>query len=173
MPRSRLSSSWGLGLLFAVFTLSGGAGLIYESIRSHYLKLFLGHAGYAQTLVLAIFMGGMALGSWLAARYSHRWRNLLLGYAAAEAVIGIIALGFHPTFVIATEAAFDHLLPGLGVTAAAIVKWILGTALILPQSVLLGMTFPLMSGGLIRRDPATPGATLALLYFANSLGAGI
>ena len=46
-------------LLFAV---SGFSGLIYESIRSHYLKLFLGHAAYAQILALAIFVGGMAIG---------------------------------------------------------------------------------------------------------------
>ena len=49
-------------MLFLLFTISGFAGLIYESIWSHYLKLFLGHAAYAQTLVLAIFMGGMARG---------------------------------------------------------------------------------------------------------------
>jgi spermidine synthase len=48
--------------LLAVFVVSGFTGLIYESIWSHYLRLFLGHAAYAQTLVLAIFMGGMALG---------------------------------------------------------------------------------------------------------------
>ncbi len=53
--------------LLAVFIVSGFTGLIYESIWSHYLKLFLGHAAYAQTLVLAIFMGGMALGSWAVA----------------------------------------------------------------------------------------------------------
>ena len=31
-------------LLFFIFVVSGFAGLIYESIWSHYLKLFLGHA---------------------------------------------------------------------------------------------------------------------------------
>ena len=56
--------------LLAVFTLSGFTGLIYESIWSHYLKLFLGHAAYAQTLVLAIFMGGMAIGAWAVGRNS-------------------------------------------------------------------------------------------------------
>jgi spermidine synthase len=35
------------------------------------------------------------------------------------------------------------------------------------------MTFPLISGGLIRRWPARPGETLATLYFTNSLGAAI
>jgi len=63
--------------LLAVFVVSGFTGLIYESIWSHYLKLFLGHAAYAQTLVLAIFMGGMALGSWAVAYYSARLRHLL------------------------------------------------------------------------------------------------
>src|SRR6267143_5385013 len=37
-------------VFFLLFTVSGFAGLIYESIWSHYLKLFLGHAAYAQTL---------------------------------------------------------------------------------------------------------------------------
>src|SRR5204863_8825366 len=45
--------------------------------------------------------------------------------------------------------------------------------LILPQSILLGTTFPLMSAGLIRRYPAAPGESLAMLYFTNSLGASI
>ena len=53
-------------MFFAIFAVSGFSGLIYESIWSHYLKLFLGHAAYAQSLVLSIFMGGMALviGAW-------------------------------------------------------------------------------------------------------------
>src|SRR5438132_3627871 len=98
-------------VFFLLFTVSGFAGLIYESIWSHYLKLFLGHAAYAQTLVLALFMGGMAIGSWLCSRMSGRWINLLRGYALAEALIGIAALVFHPLFVAATGAAYDSWLP--------------------------------------------------------------
>src|SRR3954470_22210078 len=93
---------------FLLFAVSGFAGLIYESIWSHYLKLFLGHAAYAQTLVLALFMGGMAIGAWLCSRLSSRWRNLLRGYAAAEALIGLAALAFHPIFVGVTGMAYDH-----------------------------------------------------------------
>jgi spermidine synthase len=55
--------------LLTVFFISGFTGLIYESIWSQYLKLFLGHAAYAQTVVLAIFMGGMAFGSSRVARH--------------------------------------------------------------------------------------------------------
>jgi len=44
--------------LLLVFTLSGTAGIIYEAVWTHYLKLFLGHAAYAQAAVLTLFMGG-------------------------------------------------------------------------------------------------------------------
>jgi spermidine synthase len=160
--------------LLAVFVVSGFTGLIYESIWSHYLKLFLGHAAYAQTLVLAIFMGGMALGSWAVAHYCERIERLLWAYVLVEGLIGILGVVFHQTFVIATNFSFDSVIPAL--PAGPLIqayKWSLGALLILPQSVLLGMTFPLISGGLIRRWPDRPGESLATLYFSNSLGAAI
>src|SRR5262249_55452031 len=40
-----------------------------------------------------------------------------------------------------------------------------------PQSILLGATFPLMSAGVLRLDRGAPGRSLAMLYFAISLGA--
>jgi predicted membrane-bound spermidine synthase len=158
--------------LFGVFVLSGATGLIYESIWSRYLSLFLGHAAYAQSLVLAIFMGGLALGSWLAARFGVRVRNLLLGYALLEAAIGTLALLFHYLYGVTAAFTFDTAIPALGSSVAAqLTKWTLATALLLPPAVLLGMTFPFISAGVIRRFPQDSGATLAMLYFSNSLGA--
>lgn len=161
-------------LLYLLFAISGFSGLIYESIWSHYLKLFLGHAAYAQTLVLAIFMGGMAIGAWLPTRYGARWKNLLAVYALVEGVVGIGAVVFHSLFVNTTDFAFDTVIPALGSPwAIQSFKWGLGALLILPQSILLGMTFPLMSAGLIRRCPSNSGESLAMLYFTNSIGAAI
>src|SRR5688572_10744387 len=163
-----------VSVFFALFTISGFAGLIYESIWSHYLKLFLGHAAYAQTLVLAIFMGGMALGAWLVSRYTLRIRNLLLGYAIAELGIGVLALAFHGVFNVTTGWALNSLFPALGGTGTVdLVKWIIASLLILPASLLLGTTFPLMSGGVMRLYPESGGRSLAMLYFTNSLGAAI
>ncbi|HET7672240.1 MAG TPA: hypothetical protein VFK84_17665 [Burkholderiales bacterium] len=170
---SPLASRWGGSLflpgIFVAFTASGFAGLIYESIWSHYLKLFLGHAAYAQTLVLAIFMGGMALGAWLASR--RAWRDPLLLYAVIEAVIGGVSLVFHEVFVAATALAFDSVIPSLGSPAAVhAFKWSLAALLILPQCVLLGMTFPLLTAGVLRAQPRRAGYVVAMLYFTNSLG---
>jgi len=161
-------------VFLVLFTVSGFSGLIYESIWTHYLKLFLGHAAYAQSLVLAIFMGGLSLGSWISSRYSGRWNNLFRSYALAEAAIGILALLFHPLFISSTSWSFDVVIPALpslaGVNAY---KWTLAALLILPQSVLLGMTFPLLSAAMIRAYPDSPGRSLALLYFTNSIGAAV
>ncbi len=160
--------------LFAIFTISGFSGLIYESIWSHYLKLFLGHAAYAQTLVLAIFMGGMALGAWLVARSTGRIRNLLVGYALVELLTGILALLFHKVYVGTVDFTFDTAIPALDSAASiAAFKWTLAALLILPQSILLGTTFPLISSGVMRRFPEHSGETLAMLYFTNSLGAAL
>ena len=87
-------------MLFGIFTVSGFSGLIYESIWSHYLKLFLGHAAYAQTLVLAIFMGGMALGAWLVARNHGPDQEPPGGVRAGRSCSpGVIALIFHKVYV--------------------------------------------------------------------------
>lgn len=158
--------------LCALFALSGFCGLIYESIWSHYLKHFVGHAAYAQSLVLMAFMGGMGLGAWLVSRWTHRIRNLLWGYAAVELIIGVTALAFHPAYGAIVEWAYTRLLPAsCSAEGFCWSQWVLATALILPQSILLGTTFPLMTGGVIRMAPAQPGRSLALLYFLNSIGA--
>src|SRR5207244_10750777 len=172
-PQGKPRRSLARAALFALFAASGFAGLIYESIWTHYLKLFLGHAAYAQTLVLAIFMGGMALGSWISSRCSPRWRNLLAAYAVTEAAIGVLGLVFHEAFTAATALAYDAVLPRLAASPAAVAaaKWGLSTALILPQSVLLGTTFPLMTAGVLRAFGDRPGRSLAMLYFTSSLGA--
>ncbi|HEU4441761.1 MAG TPA: fused MFS/spermidine synthase, partial [Burkholderiales bacterium] len=157
---------------YVLFTASGFAGLIYESVWTHYLKLFLGHAAYAQSLVLAVFMGGMAAGAAWCARRSARFANPLAVYAAVEAIVGLASLAFHPVFVALTDWSYERLLPGLGGEGLALgAKLALSCALILPQSVLLGMTFPLMSAGLARAQRGRAGESLAMLYFTNSLGA--
>ena len=167
-PLQRTQQYW----LFAIFVLSGFAGLIYQSIWSHYLGLFLGHAAYAQALVLAIFMGGMAAGAAWIARAGQRWRNLIRGYAVIEAIIGACGLLFHSIFGSVASFSYDWLIPALAEPwAINAARWIVAAVLILPQTILLGMTFPLMSGGLIRRYPGSDGHVLGSLYFTNSIGA--
>ena len=159
-------------ILCAVFVLSGAAGLIYESIWTRYLGLFVGHSAYAQTLVLVIFLGGMSLGALAVGRRAERVRDPLRWYAGIELAVGVIGLLFHDIFGWTTQLAYDSIFPALGPGAMHVIaKWTIAALLILPQSVLLGATFPLMSAGVLRHSPDGAGRKIALLYFANSLGA--
>ncbi len=152
---------------------------MYESVWSRYLGLFVGHSAYAQVIVLVIFLGGMSAGAAITARYSTRLREPLIWYAGIEAVVGLLGLVFHDLFTATSAVAYDSIFPSLAGSGMLLpVKWLLASLLILPQSILLGATFPLMSAGLLRRFAVTgpqgedsTGRILGGLYFANSLGA--
>ncbi len=167
MARSRA-----VALLLVVFVVSGFAGLIYQSIWSHYLGLVLGHAAYAQTLVLSMFMGGMALGAWLVSRQGHRRRRLLFGYGVVEIAIGVAGLLFHPLFLGYLAVSQDQVIPALQSPGLVTIwQWLSSALLIAPQTVLLGATFPLMVQGVLRLVPAQDGEVLGGMYFANGIGA--
>jgi len=163
-----------LAMMLLFFVLSGISGLIYQSIWSQYLGLVLGHAAYAQSLVLSTFMGGMALGAWLASRILGRLGSLFRAYGLLEGVIGVFGLVFHAIFLATSGWLFDSWLPGISSqTGSDFSRYALALALILPQTVLLGMTFPVMSAGLIRWQPSSAGRVLGGLYFFNSIGAAL
>jgi hypothetical protein len=147
---------------------------VYEVLWSRYLGLFVGHNAYAQVIVLVIFLGGMAIGAMIVARWTDRLREPLFGYAMVEAAVGLVGLVFHDLYLAVTGWAYASVFPATaGSAMLTVTKWGLAALLILPQSILLGATFPLMSAGALRRLRRNPGRTLSLLYFANSFGAAI
>src|SRR5262245_27115370 len=76
--------------LFAIlFFLSGVAGLVYEVTWTRLLRLPMGNTVHSMTTVLAAFMGGLALGAWIAGRWIERGGSPLGTYAKLEAAIGV------------------------------------------------------------------------------------
>ena len=98
-------------LLVAVFVFSGAAGLIYESIWSRYLGLFVGHSAYAQVIVLVIYLGGMSVGAAFTARRSARIKEPLIAYAIVEGIVGLIGLVFHDIFLAVSSFAYSTIFP--------------------------------------------------------------
>src|SRR3954470_14636400 len=100
--------------LYAIFLLSGAAGLMYESIWTRYLGLFVGHSAYAQVIVLVIFLGGMSLGSYFVGRRTLTIERPLLWYAIVEMATGLIGLVFHFLFIGVTAIVYDRVFPAIG-----------------------------------------------------------
>src|SRR3989339_1504968 len=87
-------------VLLICFFVSGIAGLIYEVLWEKYLALYVGSTGLAQIIVLATFMGGLALGSHFLGRFADHARNSIRFYAMLEFGIGAYALLFDHIFFI-------------------------------------------------------------------------
>ena len=159
-------------LVYFLFALSGFAGLIYEGSWARYLKLFLGHSSYGQVLTLCIYMGGLAIGSFIAGKMVEKVKRPLLGYAAVELAIGIGGVAYHPLYNLLTGFFFDSdWVAGLGFTGAEVAKVVLATGSTLPIAIAVGMTFPFIAAGLMRKSGAE--VSLPMLYFTNSLGSAI
>ena len=167
MTTSRLASppAW-VGAV--VFILSGFAGLVYEATWSRYLKIILGHEAYAQALVLGIFLGGLAAGAALGGRFIHRINNPIVVYAVIESILALMAVYFHDVFVV-----MRSILEAGDLELAALESWLVATVLILPQAVMLGVTFPMLAAALTRWQQQEAGKVVAILYFANSFGGAL
>src|SRR5437899_4109608 len=79
-------------LFVALYAMSGAAALVYEITWTRLLTLQLGHTVAAASTVLAAFMGGLALGAWLAGRNDLQAVPLLRAYAMLELLVAASAL---------------------------------------------------------------------------------
>ncbi|HEY8203089.1 MAG TPA: hypothetical protein VIF81_00030, partial [Pyrinomonadaceae bacterium] len=93
-----ISSRKALWLIGVCFTLSGAAALIYEVLWMRMLGLVFGATTIAVSVVLAAFMGGLALGSAIGGKVAARIKNPLRTYALIEIGIGLYALAVSSAF---------------------------------------------------------------------------
>ena len=159
--------------LYLCFFLSGISGLIYEIVWAKYLTLIFGSTAYAHSLVLATFMGGLALGSYFLGKAADKVKDCIIFYAVIEIIIGIYCL-FTPYLFTASKHLYlypvRNFLPG--VLGISVVKFVIGAFIILLPAILMGGTLPILCKVIIR-STAKRGKTIARLYCINSLGAVI
>jgi spermidine synthase len=151
--------------------LSGAAGLVYESLWMRSFGLIFGGTTSAVAMVLAVFMGGLALGSALAARRPSA--HPLKAYARVELAIGATALLTLPLLralpwaygVLVARSGLTGLPEHLGIA-------LLAALVLLPPTVLLGATVPLAAEFLVRAGTELH-AGFGRLYLLNTLGGAL
>jgi spermidine synthase len=158
-------------LIFACFFLSGATGLVYQVVWLRMLGLVFGHTVYAITTVLAAFMGGLALGSYLFARSSARIGNLIRAYGWLEIGIGVYC-ALLPAFVWVTSALYLslHRTFGFSYDTFNLAQFALGFALLLVPTTLMGGTLPILSQALVHEERGL-GRKVGALYATNTFGA--
>jgi predicted membrane-bound spermidine synthase len=162
------TSGW---IILVLFFLSGATALVYEVVWSKFLSQMFGSTIYAQTVVLAVFMGGLALGNRLFGKWSDGLRRPVGAYGFLEIAIGVYALLF-PLL----DRTVNRVFEAVGTPIAAhpglllALKGTLAALLLLGPTILMGGTLPLLAAWL-QRFFADAGRHSARFYSVNSLGA--
>jgi len=151
--------------------LSGAAALVYESLWMRSFGLIFGGTTSAVAMVLAVFMGGLALGSALAARRPAR--DPLRAYGTIELAVGATALLTLP-LLRALPWAYGLLVARSGISGAAesVGIGLLAALVLLPPTVLLGATVPVAMEFLARAGTDVH-AGFGRLYLLNTLGGAL
>jgi spermidine synthase len=159
-----------------IYAASGAAALVYEIAWTRLLTLQMGHTVAAASTVLAAFMGGLALGSWLGGRFDAVLQRRssrpavarLRAYATFEVTIGVAAVALPAllaTFVPLLSWAYRD---GLTPVTFSVVRVVLAAALLVVPATAMGATFPIAVGWY-----AGGAADAGRLYAANTAGAAI
>jgi len=171
VPNPRAAAHQSVRRLLLCFFLSGAAALIYQLAWTKSLALLFGYSAYALGTVLAVFMGGLALGSaWLGKRADsagdavrlYAWIELAIAGSGALSVAGLALVRAVYLQTCSVAAGWHFGLLFLRFVGAAVV-------LLLP-TVLMGASFPVLIRGATRTAGGL-GVALGRFYAVNTAGA--
>ena len=142
------------------FFLSGAAGLIFEVVWFHRFGLVFGQSVGATSIVLASFMGGLALGTALVGSQHRRLTdtNLLRAYAALEVIVAVAGL------------ALTYALPNLPRLRGTPIRLVVSFGALLIPTTAMGATLPVLVGSR-SAGRGSFGRAIGQLYGWNTLGA--
>lgn len=161
--------------LFAFFVVSGFCSLLCQVVWLRLAMAGFGVTSPVISLVLSVFMGGLALGSWGAGvwvrRRSPAAGRALVAYGFAELLIAISAFAVPPALrlgrhALAVVGAGEW---GTGLYHLGVAAWLV--LLLLPFCAAMGATFPLALQALRAADPGAETRGFSRLYLGNVIGA--
>jgi len=171
--RSRSGALLIFTLFLGVFFLSGAGSLVYQVVWTRMLSLVFGVTIYAISVVLASFMGGLALGSFAAGKLADRVERPLVCYAVCEIAVGLLGVAslwaikeITPLYVTLYNAT------GESAALATFTRWLLASAVLVAPTTLMGATLPFIVKASLEHF-LNLGENVSLLYAVNTAGAAL
>lgn len=145
---------------------SGIAALVYEVVWFQILELVIGSSAVSLGILLAVFMGGTCLGSFLLPRIINPRNNALRVYAAIE--LGTACLAIAVLLLWPSIGRVYSAWTGYGV-AGFLLRGLVAAVCLLPPTMLMGATLPTLSR---KVETTAQGISwLGFFYGANIAGA--
>ena len=186
--------------LYFLFFCSGLSSLIYQIVWVRVFGNVFGNTLYSTSIVVAVFMLGLGVGSYVAGVWADRCYaaspgtktiqprstgnadagSLLRAYAFVEVAIALLGLAVsyllpHLVRLSAAVSSYTREANGWYVLAMSshIERALIATLLLLPITVLMGGTLTVLIRHLVRNDPCITGRRIAVLYGINTVGAAV
>jgi len=162
-----------IGWVTLIYFFSGVCSLIDEVVWVRLLKLTLGNTVYASSIVVSVFMGGLAVGALIMSRYADRVARPLRLYAALETLATVSALAL-PWALRAADAFYQWFFVTYQPSHVALmlVQLLVSAAILLVPSMVMGSTLPLL-GRYMTSLGQRVGQLVGRLYALNMLGAAL
>ncbi|HSO34766.1 MAG TPA: fused MFS/spermidine synthase [Labilithrix sp.] len=174
-------------VLYVLFFASGIAGLVYEVCWVRQFGNAFGNTVQSASLVAAVFMCGLGLGSWRAGIWADRrlarpgaTRALYGAFGGAElavALLGVVLAVLLPQLggLSASVSSYTRGSDGWYVLSfgAEAVRFVTAIVLVAPPSALMGATLTLLVRATLARDVTQAGFRIGLLYGVNTAGAAL
>src|SRR5258706_7153827 len=157
-----------LGLLFFI---SGFSGLLYQLVWLRLAFASFGVVTAVLSVVVSVFMLGLALGSWLGGKVigcltRRTGRSAIEFYGISECLIGLGAFvvpklfdyGEHYLFRLSDTTSFLYLIASAGVLGMSLLPW----------CIFMGTTFPFMMAFIEQITPSNEDS-FSFLYACNLL----
>ncbi|MGA2115331.1 MAG: fused MFS/spermidine synthase [Bryobacteraceae bacterium] len=164
-----------MNVFFLCFFLSGFCSLVYQVIWLRVAMAGFGVTTPLVSIVLSVFMAGLALGSWAGGRLVHRCDTkpaafFIRLYGALELTIGVSGV------VVAPLLRHGHALLGVQQSSWGSSSFYLASAawialVMLPFCAVMGATFPVAMAGIRAAYEGESARSFSYLYVANVLGA--
>lgn len=135
------------------------------------LVFVFGSTTFATATVLAVFMGGLALGSYLAGRKADQIKRPFLWYGILEGIIGVWAL-IAPWLFDAATPLYRIIWQNfhLAVWPFSIIRFCVALLILIIPTTCMGATLPLLAK-FVTSSLEAVGKRIGSLYAANTLGA--
>lgn len=160
-------------LIYLAFFCSGAASLVAEVTWNRMLIVVVGNSLSATAMIVAVFMGGLGLGSFLGGRWVRGRRVDLRPYLVLEMAIGLFVV-LSPGLFQALSSFFTGLAhDGMNQTALALARILVTLAALIVPATMMGATFPIIVAGTALAGSSRRTARTGYLYSINTLGAAI
>ncbi|MEO6222119.1 MAG: fused MFS/spermidine synthase, partial [Vicinamibacterales bacterium] len=160
----------GSGVVYVAIALSGLTALAAQVVWTRVLSLLFGATVYTFSLILAVFLVGLGIGSSLGSSLAHNLKNPRAALGWAQMLL-CVALAY-AAYLTNSSMPFWPINPQIGTSTFFQFQLDLMRAafVILPGAILWGMSFPLALASVANRGQ-DPARLVGGVYAANTVGA--